>query len=378
MSSAATDRFSSLSERYIGDLEGFDAFADSLASRDAYEVCGVDAEADSMHSYATKLCLVQFAVPDELAIIDPLAIGIDQFERFTGFIDRFATVWMHGADYDISLFKMTFGWAPRRILDTQIAARFLGVRKFGLANLLEQEYGIQVSKQSQKADWSKRPLSEKMQAYAFNDVRYLLDLGERFQERLLEKGRWDWFLETCDAALRATWERDEKSEDEVWRISGWGKLSRAGLNYLRHLWYWRDEECRRLDRPAFKFLGNRELLGMARTLEAGGRVDVPKHLRANRERRLRQAIEAAQSVPEAEYPAKRLRSDGVRLDVDESRLGRIREHRDAVARDLGVEPTLIATRHAMERLAARNLDAEEKVSPLISWQRSLMEPWLDG
>ena len=144
---------------------------------------------------------------------------------------------MHGADYDISLFRMTFDWAPDEILDTQIGARFLGAERFGLAYLLEEEYGVQVSKQSQKADWSRRPLSEKMLEYAFNDVRYLIDLGQKIESRLEKLNRKAWFLEACNFARHSAFGRNDKPAREQWRISGWGKLSPKGLNYLKHYGY---------------------------------------------------------------------------------------------------------------------------------------------
>ena len=293
-----------------------------------------------MHSYETKLCLIQFAVPGELAIIDPLAFDGEDCKAFAAFIDRFETVWMHGADYDISLFRLTFDWSPRQILDTQIGARFLGAQKFGLAHLLEDEYGVQLSKQSQKADWSQRPLSDKMLEYAFNDVRYLIDLGEKIETRLEEAGRKDWFLETCDAARRNVYERDGRPAKEHWRITGWGKLSPKGLNLLKALWFWRDEECRRLDRPAFKFLSNQEILRMAGNLESGGNAGPPHYLRPNYVKRMQECIEQAIETPVSEYPNKKVRVNGPRLDINEAQFGKIRAKRDSQAEALGLEPTL--------------------------------------
>jgi len=372
MSDTASDPFYDVSERYIDTDEDFSNFVESVVEAGNLESCSIDTEADSMHSYETKLCLIQFAVPGELAIIDPLALSGDGLTMFSNFIDRFETVWMHGADYDISLFRMTFDWAPDEILDTQIGARFLGAERFGLAHLLEEEYGVQVSKQSQKADWSRRPLSEKMLAYAFNDVRYLIDLGKKIESRLGELGRKEWFLETCDHARQSAFTRDGKPAKDQWRISGWGKLSPKGLNFLKHLWLWRDEECRRFDRPAFKFLSNQELIRMSGNLEAGRKPDPPYYLRPNYVRRLNNAITMATEVAAADYPNKRVRGNGPRLDIDEDHFGRIRSKRDAVAKELDLEPTLIATRGSMEMLASTNLADKVRDGVLLNWQRNLL------
>lgn len=371
------DPFYRLPERYVETHHQLDEFIHEVDSHGFYECCSIDTEADSMHSYATKLCLIQFSTPNGLAIIDPLQIGKEGMELFPDFVDRFETVWMHGADYDISMFDMTFDWVPRRIHDTQIAARLLGVTKFGLANLLEDQYGVKVSKQSQKADWSRRPLTEKMLAYAYNDVRYLLDLGAKFEERLQECGRHEWFLESCDAARASVMQRDGKSEDEVWRISGWGKLSRRGLNYLRHLWLWRDLECQRLDRPAFKFLGNQEILRMAISLDETGTAKPPHFLKERYVRRMNAAIEQAGKVAEGDYPSKRLRGSGERLEIVEESFEKIREFRNRAAEELKVDGTMIATRSAMERLASRNLDESERFRGLQNWQKEILSPILE-
>jgi ribonuclease D len=362
----------SVSETYIDDAAVLGRFIAEADRSCDFASCAIDTEADSMHSYETKLCLIQFAIPGALAIIDPLTIGPEGLAEFVRFVDRFEVVWMHGADYDISLLNSTFSWVPRAIYDTQVAARLLGVGKFGLANLLEDEYGVKLSKQSQKADWSRRPLSEKMLDYAYNDVRYLIDLGGKYLERLREVGRQDWFFESCQAAQESVLGRSGKSEDDLWRVNGWGRLSPKGLHYLKHLWLWRDEECRRLDRPAFKFLGNQELILMAVELEAGKSVHPPHYLRPGPVRRLHESIEAAHGTPPREYPVKHRRGDGPRLEIDENHLERIRKFRDQKASELGIEPTVIATRFAMERLASTNLPDSEKQNSLLSWQRELL------
>lgn len=365
----------SAQESFLQDSQQLIRFVEELGGG-ALPACGIDTEADSMHSYETKLCLIQLAVPGRLAILDPLSLTPEGVRCFVDFIDRCEVVWMHGADYDISLFNRTFNWAPREIYDTQIAARLLGVGKFGLANLLEDEYGVKLSKQSQKADWSRRPLSEKMLEYAYNDVRYLIDLGNRYLGRLEACGRMDWFIESCVAARGSVLTRTEKGEDEVWRVSGWGRLSPRGLHYLKHIWMWRDEECRRLDRPAFKFLGNNEIIAIAEHLDAGRGLVAPGYLRPGPLRRLEEMIDSARDVDPRNYPVKHRRGEQPRLDIDENRFETLRKFRDARAAELKIESTVLATRHAMERLAARNLHPSEKEGILLAWQEAIMKPVL--
>ncbi|RYD64907.1 MAG: ribonuclease D, partial [Verrucomicrobiaceae bacterium] len=141
----------------------------------AHPVCAIDTEADSLHRYRESLCLIQFADRDGCVLIDPLAIA--DLSSLGSYLSD-ATVWMHGADYDMTMFKRQFGELPAVVYDTQIGARLLGVRRFGLGDLVSQYFGVELSKSSQKADWGKRPLSPKMVEYALNDVHYLLEMGD--------------------------------------------------------------------------------------------------------------------------------------------------------------------------------------------------------
>ncbi len=357
---------------YIATTDSLEAFlalvdSDHAESGAATSICAVDTEADSLHSYDEKLCLIQFASPKRFAIIDPLA-GAD-LTALVRFMEK-GIVWMHGADFDMRMIRRRFDVIPPVIYDTQTAARLLGYRRFGLAALVEDNYGVVLHKGSQKADWGQRPLPDKMLEYAVNDVRYLLGMGATFQERLFEAGRHEWFVESCMAARETVLIRPEKSTEDLWRVSGWGKLSPRGLSYLRSLWLWRDEEARLNDRPPFKILSNDQLLQFAIALEAGRRVELSRRVNRHRIERFEQAIEAARAQPESDWPQhpKRVRT---RKDPDaDSRFERMRAHRDRVAQELGIEGTLIASRTTLERLAALQGCREEL---LLKWQLALLQ-----
>ncbi|MEM6915682.1 MAG: hypothetical protein AAF491_03860, partial [Verrucomicrobiota bacterium] len=212
---------------------------------------------------------------------------------------------------------------------------------------------------------------------AFNDVRYLLDLASRFTDRLKDTSRYEWFLQSCEAARANVFDRGEREQRDVWRVNGWGKLSARGLNYLQYFWQWRDDECRRLDRPAFKFLGNSEMLRMIGDLEEGKGINPPHYLKKASLERLRGFVDQADATPESDYPSKRVRTNGVRLEIDENRFERIRAIRNRVAADLGVEGTMIATRGIMERMASSNLPVAERSEGLLPWQRELLSEAFD-
>ena len=210
-----------------------------------------------------------------------------------------------------------------------------------------------------------------MLEYAYNDVRYLLTMGARLIDRLKKAERLPWFEESCQAARSEVLERGERPREEAWRINGWGKLSQHELVYLRALWKWRDEECRRLDRPAFKFLGNAQLMDLVYQSELGGQVEPPHYIRSGAARRLQEEVAKAREVEEKDWPEKRPERSGKRFKYDEAKFESLRYKRNRIATSLGIDGTLIASRSIMEKLTAENFN-ESEVSLLLDWQRNVL------
>lgn len=336
-----------------------------LSKPAAGSVCAIDTEADSLHRYRESLCLVQFACEEENVLIDPLEIeDLAPLGEFLGS----RPVWMHGADYDMTMLRRSFGTLPPAVFDTQIGARLLGVRRFGLADLVELYFGVALSKSSQKADWGKRPLSPKMMEYALNDVRYLLPMGEKICDELKAKGRFEWFIESCEAARIKVLERDE-TRGEPWRIQGSGRLDRGGLNYLKFLWEWRDLEAASWDRPSFMVVTNRQLIDWSLALAAGKRIEIPPHYRPERRKRLTDVLDAARDLAPEAWPEK---PRGLRRRRDsefDARVARLISVRDTTAAQLDIDASLIAPRSIIESIADGEVDPGDV---LLGWQRSCL------
>ena len=331
----------------------------------AQPICAIDTEADSLHRYRESLCLIQFADRGQSVLIDPLAI--EDLSALGEYLSE-AVVWMHGADYDMTMFKRQFGELPAVVYDTQIGARLLGVRRFGLGDLVSHYFGVDLSKSSQKADWSKRPLSPKMIEYALNDVHYLLDMGDMIVSALKEKGRYGWFEESCIAARQKVLDRDD-SKEENWRVQGSGKLEPYGLACLRALWQWRDGEAKAWDRPSFMVAPNRQLLEWSIDLGARKTVAIPNHFRPERVKRFRTALAAVEELSESEWPE---RPPGKRRKRDrdfEAKVDALIAAREKAAAKLDIEGSLIAPRAVLETLAAGDAQPAEV---LLNWQRECL------
>lgn len=331
----------------------------------AHPVCAIDTEADSLHRYRESLCLIQFADRDQCVLIDPLAI--EDLSSLGSYLSV-ATVWMHGADYDMTMFRRQFGELPAVIYDTQIGARLLGARRFGLGDLVKQYFGVELSKSSQKADWGKRPLSPKMVEYALNDVHYLLEMGDKIVAGLKEKGRYEWFEESCVTARQRVLDRDD-SKEEGWRVQGSGRLAPYGLACLRALWHWRDGEAKSWDRPSFMVAPNRVLLEWSADLADKKSVALPGHFRPDRVKRFHAALAEVDALPEAEWPD---RPTGKRRKRDrdfDRKVDELLKTRERVAGELDIEGSIIAPRAILEALAAGETTPSEV---LLQWQRNCL------
>lgn len=330
----------------------------------------LDTEADSLHCYREKLCLIQITAPGlgDGRLIDPLA-GYD----LAPFYATIATkpLVLHGADYDLRLFKRSASFVPADLFDTMIAARLVGRREFSLAALVKAEFGFEMAKGSQKANWARRPLTEQMLVYARNDTRYLFEIADRLAGTLHELGRWEWFQQSCQRLLANVSETEgEKSREDNWRIQGNGNFRGRSAAVLRAIWWWRDAEAARADRPPFHILRNEDLITIAQAVESTGRVPAFRHVQGTRQRRLHTAVEEAMALPESEWPTRpRNRLPRPTAAMDE-RANAIKAKRDAVATKLELDPSLIASRGVIEGIAYRG---EDPADVLMPWQRELLE-----
>ncbi len=347
----------------IATSEQLTAFLPHLAEVDRV---ALDTEADSLHVYREKLCLVQVSLPNnEHALIDPLAdFSLESF--YTALAGK--TVVLHGADYDLRLLRRAGGFVADAIFDTMLAARLVGRREFSYAALVKAEFGVEITKGSQKANWARRPLTPAMAAYAQNDTRYLLAIADRLAARLRELGRWAWFEQSCARALaQAAVERERDTED-AWRINGSGVLRGRAAATLRELWHWREGEARTVDRPTFHILRNEDLLSAARAFTDGEKPHF-EHLRGSRRARFYEAADRAAALPESAWPVWVKRFQNRWTAEEERRADAFKKVRDRVAADLDLDPSIIAPRATLEAIAARPGAADELLMP---WQRDLL------
>jgi ribonuclease D len=324
----------------------------------------LDTEADSLHSYFEKLCLVQISTDQENVLVDPLA-GFSLQPLYETLAKR--QLVFHGADYDLRMLHRGGQFAVSDVFDTMIAARLCGYQELGLAALVSKHFGVKLSKASQKANWALRPLSNQMIEYAINDTKYLLPLAEILQEELRRLNRLDWFSESCARMLASAREPRERDEGKLWRIPGSAALRPRAQSVLRVLWHWRDAEARAWDRPSFHVMSNEDILRIAEKAVQGEAFSTPRM--SNRRRRSFEVILAlALHIPEGEWPASAPSRRRRPTREQTERFEHLKNTRDKVAAELGLESSIVAPRNALE---AASLDPRTPL--LMRWQRQLLD-----
>lgn len=332
-------------ESVLGDLAGEALLA-------------VDTEAASFHRYLDRVYLLQISSRALTVVVDPLATS--DLARFGELLaDPGVEIVFHDADYDLRLLEREFGFAATRLFDTRIAAQLLNEPGIGLAALLEKYFGLKVDKRFQRADWSARPLSPGMIEYAASDTHYLPGLRDILRDRLAAMGRLSWAEEEFALLERVRWAAPTDQDEPAWlRMKGAKALRPRQMAILRELVEWRDSVAKRLDRAAFRVMGNEPMFVMAKAPPADldELAKVPGIGRDGIERRGTEILAAVQRgvrLPEGELP--RIERPARRPADPEfdARLERLKAVRNAEATRLELAPGVLCPNGTLEAIVRR-------------------------
>jgi ribonuclease D len=362
---------------WIRTPEGLSRLADELRGSRSL---ALDSESDSLYHHFDKVCLIQLASEGGRAVlVDPLVLR-DLGPLGPLMADPQVTKVLHGADYDVTTLKRDFGFSFAGVFDTMIAARFLGLPEIGLQAVARRELGVELSKGSQKDDWSRRPLTPIQEAYALADVQHLLLIRARLEEQLRALGRLAWLEEECAAVAALEPARRRKDPDAYQKVKGARRLSPRALAILRELFAWREARAEKTDTPAFKILGNETLLVLAaeppRTREDLARLRVPSRLDSAE---LLDAVDRGSGVPESDLPRIPREPRPSFSDEVRGRMERLKAWRAQEALAIELDPSVILPQRLIDRLAEqapRAAETLEAVEGLRRWRIEAFGPAL--
>jgi ribonuclease D len=333
----------------------------------------LDTEFMRERTYYPRLCLVQVAMPDGIALIDALELG-DESALAAPLLDPARVKQVHAARQDIEALLPVTGRPPGPVFDTQQAAALLGFpAQVGYAELVRQLLGVELAKGHARTDWARRPLTAEQLAYAEDDVRYLPALVEELEQRLAAAGRRAWMQAESESLGDLSLYRVDPAR--AWRrLKGTERMDPAALRVAAALARWREERAMARDLPRGWVLPDAAIHDLAqarpRTREALARIDsVPPGTAARAADDILAAIRDAPELGDAAGAG-----EGPRPGPEQLRqLRHLQQKLQAVAGELNIQPEVLATRRELAALVrgAREL-------PVLSgWRREVIgEPLL--
>jgi ribonuclease D len=228
-------------------------------------------------------------------------------------------------------------------------------------------------------------LPEELRAYASQDTIFLPDLCHWLTEGLEKLGRLHWHSQACQALIKATAKIKEVDEDdEPWRVHGSAKLYPRQLAALKAIWTLREQEADSRDLPSFKICPTELLIRLALAIPPEGRPELwpnlPSRWADDFRQRLVDALEAVLIQAPAAWPARKSGPKRVLKHPDPDLLQKLRDIRDEKAKELALDPSLIATRATMTAAALTGCVKAEAVRASVNWmpwQEELLLPlWL--
>jgi len=346
-------------------------FAQLIDALSKESVVAVDTESDSLYSYFEKVCLIQFSSAQADYLLDPLKVDVSGLAPF--FANESIQKVFHAAEYDFLSLKRDYGFTFNNLFDTMIAARILGWTRYGLGNILEEYFGIKLDKRFQRYNWGRRPLSNKALNYARLDTHYLLPLREIQLAELTKQNRLREAKEAFEREAQVEPTPKIFDPDDFWRIKGAKELSSQQQAVLRELFILRDKIARKIDRPPFKVMTAPTLVRIAK--EQPRHVSQLEQIKGVGDKLLKynsadilRTIRDGQQAPRPHYQQANNQSPDERTL---SRYETLRQWRNDLAAQRGVEPDVIMSNSSLMSIARHNpksLAALTQMDILGNWQ----------
>ncbi len=346
---------------WVDKPAGFRAMLSHLKGEPAL---ALDTESNSLYVYEEQVCLIQISVAGTDYLVDSLALS-DLSGLGPLLADPAMLKVLHGSEYDLIVLDRDYGFTFRNLFDTMWASRILGWPKSGLASLLRAHFGVRLNKKYQRANWGRRPLPEDQLNYARLDTHYLLPLYQIQAAELEATGRWPQARHRFRKLLNTSWEPKEFDPEGFWQISGARDLDDAGRGVLRALYLFREEQAKEENRPPFKVLSKRAMLGLSeqrpdRWKDLERIKGVSRRIAGRYGRDLLAAIRRGQRQPLSWN--ERPRSDNGRSPggngrpsaAFHARYDALRAWRNATAEERGVDPDIVLTNEILWEVAERN------------------------
>lgn len=340
------------------------AFQSMLADLLNQPVIAVDTESNSLFAYQEQVCLIQFSTGEADYLVDPLAL-----EDLSGLGEVFADSRIekvfHAAEYDLICLTRDFGFNFTNLFDTMIAGRTLGREAVGLSSMLEAEFGITLDKRCQRADWSQRPLPQRLQEYARLDTHYLIPLRELLESALKNSGKWELAQEDFRRMHRVNLPVAGDVASQCWRAARNHYLSPLQTAVLKALCEYRDQQAQRANLPLFKVFSDQALvqvaLVMPEKISDFNQIEgVSPRILHRHSRELLKIVNQTHIITPLQRTSSRRPSEEYSL-----RLEALRNWRKKAGEALGIGSDVVLPKDLLEGIAAVNPRSPQELEDLM-------------
>ncbi|PIN74838.1 hypothetical protein COV17_04600 [Candidatus Woesearchaeota archaeon CG10_big_fil_rev_8_21_14_0_10_36_11] len=221
----------------------------------------IDIECENnLHHYGAYVSIIQVSTRKKHWIID--VIECKDIDMFIKIIENKKILKIfHDVSFDIRILQYQFKCKVKNVYDTQMAALLLGKENVGLGSLLEKYFNIQKERKYQRVDWTKRPLTADMLAYAVKDTAYLFQLKEMLEHELRAKNRLSWIHQECNHFE----DMDFSYREQTYRdISGVKSMTPKERALFHALFDERKKIAKLVDRPVFMIFTNKQMISFVK------------------------------------------------------------------------------------------------------------------
>ncbi len=369
-----------------------EALAALVAHIETQPFVAYDTEFIGEESFYPKLCLVQVATAERIALVDPLPLGAageGLRPLFRAIAAPGRTVLVHAGDTDMDILRRAAGMEPTDVVDTQVAAALAWMPwPTSLGNVLESLTGHRLGKAHTFTNWDARPLTPAQLGYAADDVRYLALIWHLLGERLDALGRRAWALAESREQLRgAAFDPD----GQLRRLQRAEPMRAGQVLVARELVNLRYRLAEQMDLPVRTVLPDASLIELCKRkpTDRGALMQVsgiPRRVLAEHAEEIGAAVARAKSqVPEGEPNGSMLEDPRLRAECDQVwNILQVRCGSIGLAANLAVTRSTFTrwfVTYAEARRHGRALGASEGDSALFAaddWRAEAIGAWFDG
>ena len=340
-----------------------------------------DTEFIGEETFVPRICLVQIATAERLALIDPVKVpGLGPI--FEVVADPSVETLVHDGAQDLEPVRRALDVDPGGIVDTQVCAAFLDMPwPSSLAKLVDRFAGHRLAKGHTFTDWDARPLTDRQIRYAADDVRFLPLAWSRMRPDLESAGRLDWAMRECDESRRRHVGRFD-AEKQVRRIVRGSRVKPRPSTVLFALVELRNEIAQELDLPHRVAMSDEGLNELAKTQPADAAAvaacrNIGKRTASDFGERI-----AARIASALEGPPRVLKGNKARDETAEDRM-RIDALWSALSlRSLadGIAPSILTSRSDLGAwyLARTSGESDRALFSADSWRHDAAGAWLES